>query len=191
MKAIRWNGEAMDEAIRSIAAAESRMNSVLLTARGLLNKLQAMEGEQDSRVLARLALRLEAEISRMTRFLDESAALRRALMRVGALFEEAEVANTRRCRERLEGALQPWEWDSRPWSASRTGRGEAERALEALRAVLGGAFWNDPGIRDEGFWRVAPESIAGIASLGGVERIGTAPLASSGGLFLPEWLVQP
>lgn len=207
MKAIRWNGEAADGAVRSLSDIESQMSSALSTAKKLRLRLANMQSGQGSPALTRMTDRLEREIRRIEGALEEAARLRRGLVRASMLFEEAEAANVRKAQG----------FESRPAASFAGGRGsfggvpgrrETERALGALAAVLGGG----PGARSsgeglgggfsggggssrsfsaaDGAWYDAPGGIAGIASLEGVEWVGAAPLATATGeVFLPSWLL--
>ena len=211
MGVIRWNGEAIDGAIRSIEDAASRMNSALLTARRTRDRLTAMQGVQASKALSQLNARLEDELRRMERFMEDSAALRRALDQVSELFEEAEKANIRRCQSGMDSEVKPFGRQTCQGFGALPARAEVDRAMEALTAALaasrssgaglGGGFSGGAGGLGGGggggrsffemgdTWCDAPESIGGIGALSGIERVGTVPLIPSAGeIFLPSWL---
>jgi len=205
MRTILWDADAIDDARRSLAAAESRMNSALDTARRMRSRLAA--SGQGSADMNRLLSRLAVEIGRMERYLDEVEGLRRRLARVSALFEETEAAHVRRFQAELDEAARfdgaprfRGERAPRPEMLTlmrRAARGEFDGARSSglgegggfsAGAGLGGGFGGGGGRS----WGDAPEAIAGICALSGIERVGQVHLLpAAGGLFLPPWLAEP
>lgn len=106
MKMIRWDSDAMDEAIRNLSRVHSEMSATCRDVARRRNSLSDLPGMQKSKTLVRALENLQKEISRMQKELDRIESLRSAMIKARAIMDDAERSNAVRSRMAAEGIEQ-------------------------------------------------------------------------------------